>query len=138
MIAEQRRHALVGIDRPPQHINEPDALTGGLDDTTEALLTGAKLGFQLLALGDVVEANDRADDLATLVSERFWMGDDDLARSIGALDENLSLALCQRFAAQDPGHGTLVMGHEAAIWIEDPVRATVAFAGIIALWRPSP
>jgi hypothetical protein len=76
------------------------------------------LDLGALALGDVVKAVDCPRDVSALVLQGADVHDDRDARAVGPLDEHLGVDHLRQSSAHDLGHGTLLVGHEAAVRTE--------------------
>src|SRR5262245_3954243 len=84
----------------------------------------------LYALGDIVEAIDRARDCSSLIQQRSYIHDDDHARAVRPFDMNFAVVHPRDLAGQHIAHGTLLVGHKTAVWAVQLERPAEPLIGI--------
>ena len=103
-VVQQQRY-IAGLQQPRAHLLHPCDVVDGL--------TQGVLGT--LALGNVVEAIDRADDVSAFVGERPDVHDDRDPRTIESLDDHFRVGRLRECAGDDRRHGSLFMRYERAV-----------------------
>src|SRR4029434_6024817 len=117
----------------------------GSIETDQLLRVQLKLGvalrqclFRLLALGDVVKAIDCSRDFSSFGLQWTDIHHHGHPRAVGALDDHFRVVRGRYFSGDHPGHGTLLVGHEAAVRTEQLERAAKPRVGIPWRWLAPP
>ena len=111
--------------------------SGIFDEVAQHLLGGPQRFVGLLALGDILKAIDRADDVAIAVLEGFDVDERDAAHAARPLDMDFLLAQGNA-GTQHLGHRAFMVRQQAAVGPEHFIGAAIPFVGIAKLGRPAP
>jgi hypothetical protein len=93
------------------------------DEDPEALFAFPQGFLRPLAMGDVVHAIDRAEDVTLVILQGSRRDSHTQLLAIVAFDNDFQFARVEFLAAQDPRHGTLVVRHEGPIRVIHLERA---------------